>query len=148
MKALNLAAISWLAATLLTTSVSAADRVSSVDLGRAVTVVGRLGQPLGHVVRIEGAAVESDHPRGKGQDNTLFFRIATVEGRALPKPVVIEIVFFSSSNTRKLLAGERQVLLGYETGRFSGLPDEATPHLSAPPAMTGYGFTTEFVVLK
>jgi hypothetical protein len=111
-------------------------------------VIGRLGQPLGHVVRIEGAAVESTYQRGKGQERTLFFRVTTVEGRALPKPVVIELGFFSASIEQKLPPGERRAFLGYETGCFGGLPDEATPHLSAPPAMTGYGFTTEFVVLK
>lgn len=134
-------------AALLAPSLSAAESVPSVDLGRSIAV-GRLGQPLGKVMRVEGAAVESNYPRSKGQDNTLFFRVTAVEGRALPQPVVIELGFFSSDISQELPPGERRTFIGYETGQFSGLPDAAGQHLSAIPATTGYGFTTELVVLK
>jgi hypothetical protein len=133
---------------LLAASVSAADTVKSIDLGRSVSVIGRLGQPLGRIFQIEGIVVESTYRRSKADEGALLFRVTTVQGKALSEPTVIEMSFFASASAKKLAPGERRIFTGHETGGFTGIPDETHRHFAEVPAATGYGFTTQFVILK
>lgn len=134
----------------LTISAFAADTIRSTDIGRSVTIIGKLGQPLGRVIQIEGTPVESTDPlrRQKALMSALLLRVNKVQGVALPEPVVIELSFPYDWSEHKLAPGERRVFTGYEGGRFDGIPNEATPHIKNLPASKGWGFSTYFIILK
>ena len=119
--------------------------VDSSALGRTVSVRGKLGQPLGKLITIEGTAVEHDYPRTKAENDAILMRVTKVEGAVLPQAVVISLSI-RQSILRPFAPGITRTFRGYEDGGFTGVPAEANKILAV--AATDWYFRTSFCVVK
>ena len=138
-----------LGALLLPAALFAADEIRAVrydelgDSGR-VSIIGRLGLPIGRYVTIEGKWA------GPGpMINRRMLAVQSVDGKPLRKPAVIEIErpgrFPQMGDLR---AGARYVFSGYEDGGMVGVPEEVLEKTGGPGPMEGWHFDVHFVVLK
>ncbi len=102
------------------------------DIGTKVTLVGRLGQPLGKMMKLRGSW---KYPNGLAKDYSLRFTVTEVNGHKLATPVEFNIEQISARTQddkgaipeyerRKDLDGVAWTLNAYETGRFSAYPSD------------------------
>ncbi len=100
------------------------------DIGTKVTLVGRLGQPLGKMMKLRGSW---KYPRGLVKDDSLRFTVTEVNGHKLATPVELNIAQIRARSDddkdaipqyqhQKALDGVAWTLNAYETGRFSAVP--------------------------
>jgi hypothetical protein len=103
--------------------------VRTKDFLEKTKVIGELGQPLGTLVIIRGRWEKSN--AGKGED--YYFVISYVNGRRLNKPIEWRSSQISPDyhlrKQKDYSEGDRWVLRGYETGKFSGIVGEAYQEL-------------------
>ena len=102
------------------------------DIGSKVTLVGRLGQPLGKMMKLRGSW---KYPNGVMKDSSLWFTVTAVNDRKLATPVKFHIAQVSARTEdhkdaipahehEKDLDGVAWTLKAYETGRFTAVPDD------------------------
>lgn len=133
-------------------------QVSVAEIGRTVTLVGRLGRPLGTMLSVRGTW---RLPEGRSKDNSLSFIVSHVDGQKLESPVAFHINDMSVQDARgrnakppldehALLDGETWTLRGYETGRVTRIPAEFwTESRRSIPAMRGEPpFASQFVSFR
>lgn len=118
--------------------------VSSSSLVENLSIVGRLGHPIGSLVTIRGIW---HVPGPKGPD----FEVTHINGARLTEPV-----FFSylSNNVEspelrdyRPLDGEVWERRAFESGEFFGVPHDAFVHELASIGMWEFGFTTRLICL-
>lgn len=114
----------------------------SVQELNKMQVIGWLGQPLGRIVTIEGLVAGDDYRRMKADLGHTLLRVRAVNERALPA----EQVFHFHGKVKPMVGGKFRYT-GYETGGFTGHPQELE-EFGPPVAGTRYGFTTEFVIVR
>jgi hypothetical protein len=113
--------------------VAATVKVSTADIGARVTLIGRLGQPLGTMLTIEGTWGYPNQSRGPTKDYPLLFTVSRVNGTRLKTPIVFHGRQVSAYNKQgksvippheqqRRLDGAAWILRGYETGRFTVIP--------------------------
>lgn len=106
--------------------------VSVAEIGRTVTLVGRLGQPLGTMVSIRGTW---RLPDARSKDQSPHFVVSHVDGRKLARSVALHIddMHLKGKGGRNVkppndeyetLDEQTWTLRGYESGRFSRTPPE------------------------
>lgn len=111
---------------------SGASKVSVDDLGRSVTLVGRLGVPLGVTMEIRG---RWSMPAKTVKDYSPRFTVTNVDGRELRRPVefnIDQITVGTPDHKDALpdwrrwnkLDGREWSLVAYETGYIEMSPDE------------------------
>jgi hypothetical protein len=90
--------------------------LSYSQIGGSVIIVGKLGLPLGRIVCIEGST--------RAVDNDDMFSVDTVDGKMLPKPILINIPGTQAwpRNTRAALVGTERGELRYLFRNETGLP--------------------------
>jgi hypothetical protein len=135
--------------------------VSVEDIGTKVTLVGRLGQPLGTMMEVQGTW---SYPRQRPgeppvKDDSLRFRVSQVNGKKLPQPVEFNVAQIEAATRTgknaipkfeelKMLDGIAWTLQAYETGRFHHVPEDYWKKLgTAPPGPPSWPriFTSELV---
>lgn len=121
--------------------------VESTALGQTVVVRGRLGQPLGQLMTIEGVEAGRDYRRSKGDVGEHLFRVIKVEGQTLQEPQVVRLRF-GLFHTRPPGEGEKRTLRGYETGGFADIPQAALGETHGLLQTRGWHFETYFQVIK
>jgi hypothetical protein len=100
------------------------------DIGTKVTLVGRLGQPLGKMMKLRGSW---KYPSDLVKDYSLRFTITEVNDHRLATPVEFNIAQIKARTEddkdaipeykhQKDLDGVAWTLNAYETGRFSVIP--------------------------
>lgn len=112
----------------------------------AAGVLGRLGQPLGTVVTIEGVVADEKYERPKIDDRQILLLVRRVNGTKLAK----EQVFCFSDPTKSFAQPKANAAfkyLGYETGGFEGVPEQVWEHFGRS-AVAGFGFQTHFHFLR
>jgi hypothetical protein len=119
--------------------------VKAEDLSRPGGVVGRLGVPLGKVVTVVGEIIDGRELRVKSLEGTLLLQATSVDGRKLATPCALSFQWLMPAPAKKLSGAVR--LVGYESGRFAGVPPEAFSHIK-PVASPGFHFESVFVVVK
>jgi len=114
-------------------------------LGTPGTVLGKLSMPLGTVVKIEGTIepLPASHP--KGAEEFDWVRVNKVNGTALKTEVVLNCEWFNPAEKSRL-AGQVN-FVGYETGRFIGVPTAAFRYVPRV-GSTDFGFESYFMLLK
>jgi hypothetical protein len=131
--------------------------VSVEDIGTKVTLVGRLGEPLGKMMEVKGTWAYPEDPRVK--DYSLRFRVSDVNGKRLPKPVEFNVAQVEAATPaggsaipkpegHKALDGVSWTLRAYETGRFDDVPEEYRKDLGTAPPQPPYcqrTFTSQLV---
>ena len=118
----------------------------STDRLNSEGVRGELGYRLGQVITIEGNYLDGDTTRQKALSGVLLLVITKVNGKRLKAS--LQMRFNNAPGVaRPRGAGDTPfVLVGYETGGFTGLPAEAFDHISAV-ATTEFHFESLFTVL-
>jgi hypothetical protein len=102
------------------------------DIGTKVTLVGRLGQPLGKMMKLRGSW---NYPSGLEKDYSLRFTVTVVNDHKLATPVEFNIAQIKPRTKdheaaipeykrRKDLVGVTWTLNAYETCRFSEIPSD------------------------
>lgn len=134
--------------------------VSVDDIGRKVTLVGRLGQPLGTMMTIQGHWAYPDASKGPAKDNSIRFTVSHVNGKPLSELVEFDVAQVRAvsaegdsaipeqADHRDSLGGVSWTLRGFETGRFDRIPDGYWKELGTGwPALPYYvrTFTSELV---
>ncbi len=126
-----------------------AEDIKADDIGEKITLVGRLGKPLGKIVEIECRGIP-EPPRGRRTKHPYWkdsVEVTMVNGTRLKKPITIRFGSFVVGDVPIPKPGKSIRVVGYETGSFTGVPHEAFEHVPSI-ATIGYGFTTSFVALK
>ena len=82
--------------------------------------IGRLGVPLGTVVRITGVVIEKKKPHAKADEGKTFLRISTVNGKALDHPVEFEFGR-APVEVKKPSLHEKFDYYVHEYGEFDGI---------------------------
>jgi hypothetical protein len=134
------------------TGITGADKVpektKSITVGELsnLEVIGGLGHPFGKIVTIEGVVADEDYRKLKGDLGHRLLRIHSVDGKKLAEEQIFHFSPFAA-DLEKPKVGSKFKYIGYETGGFNGLPTKAFDYVGLI-AIPGYGFKTEFVVLR
>ena len=108
-------------------------------------LLGHLGQPLGKIITIAGVVRQGELGAKASPRDVLS--VESVNDRPLAQPVTIEFNLFMTAQVAKPVLGRSFKYVGYETGGFTGVPQEAFKFVPAV-AKTGHRFNTSFQVLK
>lgn len=110
-------------------------------------IIGCLGRPLGSVVTIEGIVVDDYYRKMKSDEGETLLKVQKVDGKALSGEIIIPLRQEPSESVKKPLPGYHFRFLGYETGSFTGMPEEVFRYI--PQAATeGFQFRTYFLVVR
>lgn len=145
MKQLSVAGIALLAIAASFALYAEDVQVSDISDGK-VTLIGRVGRPLGTVVTVEGQLV-SDPKQTAGQV-TAAFRARTVDGTALEKGQIIGLLFRASDGIPALHANQLVKISGYESASFIGAPDGAREALGKDASPLDWKFQSLVHVIK
>lgn len=125
-----------------------AQEVQVSDIGGGVTLIGRLGKPMGTVVtNIQGQLI-SEPKQGKSGLVTAALRVSKVDGKALPKAQVVGVVFRLSEGMPSVHANDIVKFSGYESGSFIGTPDAAREALGKDASPLDWKFESTVHVIK
>ncbi|PZO40599.1 MAG: hypothetical protein DCF19_11965 [Pseudanabaena frigida] len=108
-------------------------------------LIGHLGQPLGKIIVISGV-VRQEQSGAKSSPRDVL-SVESVNDRPLAQPVTIEFNLFMTAQVAKPILGQSFKYIGYETGGFTGIPQDAFKFVPAV-ATTGHRFNTFFQVLQ
>jgi hypothetical protein len=118
--------------------------VSELNRGK---VIGSLGYALGEVIIVEGVIADENYTKRKADVGKSLLRVRAVNGKPLKEEVIFDFSPFSGADIRNPEVGARFKYTGYETGGFSGLPEQAFDYVPRVPT-AGYYFSTSFVILR
>jgi hypothetical protein len=125
-----------------------AEEIQVSDIGGQVTLIGRLGKPVGTVVTsIEGQLI-SDPKQGKSGQITAALRLRKVDGKALAKPQIVGLVFRVSEGMPNVHVNEIIKFSGYEAGAFIGTPEAAREALGKDASPQDWKFESTVHVIK
>jgi len=128
--------------------VPAGDKPRDVPLSKVGTeyrLIGKLHEPLGTVMTVQGVIVHGDMKIDAGKHLILVQRI---DGRATQEDLTIEVQkgwTEFGADPPKPEYGVSVELNGYEAGGFIGVPDDALRGLNLRPAVPGHHFRHRFV---
>jgi hypothetical protein len=109
-------------------------------------LIGKLHEPLGTVLTLQGVIVEGPSKGSEGGPN---IRVQRINGRATQEDIQIKLnKGWTNFNVElpKLESGMSIELKGYETGKFVGTPEEALKALSLKPQVyNSLVFIHEFI---
>lgn len=94
---------------------------ASLEPGR---IQGRLGRPLGKLVKVEGEIVSGDPLSRAGADRR-WLKVGRVDGQKLAMPVMLTLRFFDFTGLAEPAVGSQVRYQGYETGSFEGISSES-----------------------
>ncbi len=127
-------------------------KVKVDDIGTAVSLTGRLGEPLGSMLTVSGTW---GYPSLRVKDYSVRFSVTSVNGKQLARPVMFPVhaVHVSKDGVsavppharHKELDGVTWSLRAYETGRFTTVPAEYWRERGAPAMIYQPAFASELV---
>lgn len=125
-----------------------ADEIQVSDLGGQVTLIGRLGKPVGTVIAdIEGQLI-SEPQQSKSGKVTAAIRLNKVDGKALAKAQVVGLEFRASGGMPQAHANDIIRFSGYEGGAFIGTPEAARESLGSDASPLEWKFESVVRVIK
>jgi hypothetical protein len=120
---------------------------ASEEQGDAITISPMLGAGFGKIIEIEGRIVDDQDTRLRAHLGKKLIEVQRVGTHALPKPAVIEVLVFGWTDIRIPERGTVVRFRGYETGGFTGFPNEAFEDVPSV-ATTAHHFQSQFQVTK
>jgi len=111
-----------------------------------ITLIGRLGKPVGTVVTLEGRLLTD--PRFSNGQFTAAFRANKVDGKELAKAQMISLVFRASQGSPALHADQLVTFTGYEGAAFIGTPDAAREAMGSDSSPFDWKFQSLVHVIK
>jgi hypothetical protein len=125
-----------------------AEEIQVSDIGGRVTLIGRLGKPLGTVVtNIEGQLI-SEPKQGKSGQITAAFRLSKIDGKVLAKTQVVGLIFRISGGIPNVHANEIVKFSGYESAAFIGTPEAAREALGKDASPLDWKLESTVYVIK
>ncbi len=125
-----------------------AEEIQVSDLGGQVTLIGKLGKPIGTVVtNIEGQLI-SDPKQAKSGKITAAFRLNKVDDKALAQAQVVGLEFRASEGMPHVHANDIVKFSGYEGGAFIGTPAAAREPLGSDASALEWKFESLVHVIK
>lgn len=128
--------------------------VPTSQLSATYVLVGKLGVPLGEVVKVAGVVVEGPF---KGYEGGPNLRIQRINGKTTPADIQIKLVPYfgkfdgersNELDLPKLKMGKTYEFEGYETGGIVGIPRKAFDRAGVILQTCSDYFATYFVVIK
>jgi len=123
------------------------ESIHAYDLNHNTKIIGSLEMPLGSLITIDGEMVEDNYLRHKIHSGSDLMRVHSVNNKLLTIPIVIELHTFPFHPIPIPKPGESCSFIGYETGRFSGIPSDAS-EIIGPVQTSVYFFETYFNICK
>ena len=99
------------------------------------------------IIEIEGQVLDGNDTGKKADSGQTMISINTVEGRKLVAPIDMPLSVFSFSSFELPKSGAKVRLRGYETGGYTGIPQEAFKDIPRV-ATTSHHFKHYFQVTK
>lgn len=116
-----------------------------------MSVIGKLGKPLGAIVTIEGTFKDMTFTRAKADEGRVELIIDMVDGEAIADPMSFEFRKASRGPSAKELDGLRFKIIGYEVAEFRGDVKGAGEFDDRPVvarASRQFGLYSDFIVLR
>ena len=108
--------------------------------------VGKLGFPLGTVIKIEGSFYNGDKTRLKALSGIMLMKVGKINGKIVKKPVLLRFI-----PNKKLFPNIKDndnfSVYAYETGKYTGVPTGAFKYI-LPVTTTGFHFRNYLVLLS
>ncbi|MFL5331150.1 MAG: hypothetical protein ACJ8C4_19840 [Gemmataceae bacterium] len=123
-------------------------------LGGNFGLIGKLGVPLGDVVKVQGFVVEGPF---KGYEGGPNLRVQRINGQSTQEDIQIRLIPYledfgtehqSGEQPAKLEYGNTYLFEGYETGGFVGVPPEAYRNAGIAIGTTHHYFRHQLAVYK
>lgn len=112
------------------------------------TVNSQLGKPFGEILEIEGTVIDGATIGRKAYSNTTLIQVTHVQGTQLKEAITMKLSSLTNVGMMQSLShGKTVKLLGYETGGFEGIPNEAFNHIQLF-TTTGFHFSHWFEVIE
>ena len=117
------------------------------EQGDVITISPLLGVGFGKMIEIEGRILDDKDTRLRAHLGKKLIEVLRVGTHALPKPVVVELLVFGWTDIPIPKRGTVARFRGYETGGFTGIPNEAFEDVPSV-ATTAHHFQSQFQVTK
>ncbi|MBB5350484.1 hypothetical protein HNR46_000712 [Haloferula luteola] len=117
------------------------------DQGEGISISSQLGAGFGKMIEIEGRIVDDQDTRLRAHLGKKLIEVKRVGTHALTKPIVIELLVFGWIDISIPERGTVARFRGYETGGFTGIPNEAFEDVPFVPT-TAHHFQSRFQVTK
>ncbi len=127
--------------------VEAGDKMITLSELSSTKIMGSLGRPLGAVVTIDGMVVDDYYRKLKSDEGETLLKVEKVDGKALPGETIIPLHMAPSGSIKMPAPGFRFRYKGYETGGFTGVPEEAFRYVPRV-ATEGFHFKTYFLIIS
>jgi hypothetical protein len=115
------------------------------QLGKQFRLVGKLKQPLGELVKVQGMIVNGS---GQRHEDGLHIRVFRINGQATQEFLQVKIRdYYGREEIPNLQPGYMCELEGFETGGFVGVPVAAVKRGGALAQTSRYHFLHEFKVI-
>src|ERR1700677_2785937 len=124
-----------------------AEEVRVDDFGDNVTIIGKLGKPLGTIASVEGQLVSESKQGRSGQISAALY-VSKVDDQRLPKGKAVGLIFRFSQGMPAIHAHDLIKLTGYESGAFVGTPDAARDPLGKDAQPSDWQFESMVYVIK
>ncbi|MCW1884711.1 hypothetical protein OKA04_08225 [Luteolibacter flavescens] len=124
-------------------------KVSIDELHENKTLVGKLGEPFGKLLRVRCRAFVPDKnkPLSKADESEEWVEIMAADGKLFGVPILMKWRAFQINPVAKPAPGKTIEVWGYETGGFEGMPNGSFEHVPRV-AGTGFRFVSSLVALK
>jgi hypothetical protein len=130
--------------------------VSYIDLNRSIKLTGALNIPLGTIVKLKCKIVDGDKTEIKQNMGLWLMKILEVDGIQINDNIVLDFNHLTDDFTNDKSDEEKNTkikenkvleLTAYETGKFTGLPDDYMNYTEIM-ASTDFYFKTSLVIIK
>jgi hypothetical protein len=129
------------------THLAVADEIRTEDIESKIILVGKLGKPLGTVVTISGQIL-SDPKQIRSGQYVGAIRVNKVNGQTLTKAATVGLLFRRSEGIPSVHAHDIIEFSGYESGAYTGTPDDARDLLGTDASPLDWKFETSITVIK
>ncbi|MBU1054156.1 MAG: hypothetical protein KKC46_10040 [Proteobacteria bacterium] len=113
----------------------------------AVSINPRLGSAFGKLIEIEGRIVDDRDTHHRAHLGKKLISIQSADDHDLASPIVMELQVFTFTSVTIPKRGVWVRFRGYETGKFTGIPDEAFNDIPEVPS-TDHHFESFFQITK
>jgi hypothetical protein len=118
-------------------------KMPTVDEIREKGMMGQLGKPIGSIVKIKAIALKEGGAKGDHQRQ--YLEVQEVFGKALEKPLVMELRQLYGE-FKRIPAGNPIEGYVFESAAYEGIPDD-TYRVTDPPAGRGFSLASYLVWL-
>jgi hypothetical protein len=120
--------------------------VPADQLGKSFRLLGKLKQPLGEVVKVQGLVVKGS---GNRHDDGLDVRVFRIGNLATQEFIQLKLKdYYGRDEIPNLAPGRTCELEGYETGGYVGIPAAARKRAGEAAQTAEHRFVHEFVVFE